>query len=453
MTRRNSTPAAGGTLTPGQEALWLVQHLDPQGAAYNVTAALDLLFTVDAAVLEQAAGAAVSGHALLGSLFTQGDDGRIRRTPAPTPFALERYEPGLAGEELRAFALRLSRRPFRPAHERPVRIALIRPRTGPDVLLATAHHIAADNISQLLLCREILSRYAALRAGRPYTARDTGAAFEDFAQVQRAYLASSRAERARAYWARELGGVTAHLELPADLPRPALWRQEGAEVRVDLPAGLVADLDAAAAERNVTAFALLLSVFAVLLHRASGQREFLVGYPVSQRQGARWRDAMGYFVNTLPLRARVDPGDSFEAVLRRTSLRLWQGLLHRDYPFALLAGLTGLPRDPSRPGPVQVLFVLNEPGGADPIAGALTPGAVVEHAGLRVAEFALPQQHGQFELTLQLTRHAAGFQAVLKYHTSLFTAGTAGALAEEYVRLLRAAVAGTLVPAASPAPA
>ncbi|MFJ6215519.1 condensation domain-containing protein [Streptomyces sp. NPDC092296] len=437
-------------MTLGQEALWLIQNLEPDCASYNVVSALSLHFPVDIAVLETAVRATVSGHTLLDSVFDCDTAGRVRRRrgrAARASSLLELHEVDLDAAELRDFALELTRRPFRLDREPPVRITLLRPRSGPDILLATAHHIVADNVSQLLICGEILSRYAALVAGSPHTARDTGTAFEDFAQRQHEYLVSPRADRARQYWQRELAGVTRHATLPADRPRPAGYRFEGAEIDVVLPPDLVADLGEAVAARNVTAFAYLVSVFELLLYRCSGQTDFLLGYPVTQRQGAELREAIGYFVNTLPLRARLDPEDSFDAVLRKTAAGLWRGLLHRDYPFALLSRLADLPRDPSRPGLFAALFVLNEPDESDPIAAVLEPGRQVEHAGLRVAEYHLPQQQGQFELTLQITRRASTVQAKLKYNTSLFTERTARQLATDYLELLRSAVGDTLPPA------
>ncbi|MGV9560165.1 condensation domain-containing protein [Streptomyces sp. NPDC003401] len=445
MMQSNSTPAVGGELTLGQEALWLIQNLDPECVAYNVTAALSLHFPVDAELMESAVRAAVLDHALLGSLFGCDDSGRVRRRPAGATAALtERYEPDLDGDELRAFALGLTRRPFDLDREPPIRTALLRRRNAPDILLITAHHIVADNVSQLLLCREILSRYAALREGRAYAARDTGAAFDRFAQQQHAYLASPQADRARRHWQEELRGLSRHTAVPADLPRPDVYRAEGAEVVLDLPPDLVEGLGEAVAAHNVTTFAYLLAVLELLLHRSTGQTDFLVGYPVTQRRGAELRGAIGYFVNTLPLRARIDPDDGFDALLRGTTAGLWRGLLHRDYPFALMPRLVDLPRDPGRPGLITVLFAFNELDTDDPIVAVLEPGREVEHAGLRTAEYHLPQQQGQFELTFQVTRHARTLKATLKYNTSLFTERAALRLAEQYRSLLRSAVTDTL---------
>ncbi|WP_269440687.1 condensation domain-containing protein [Micromonospora tarapacensis] len=236
--------------------------------------------------------------------------------------------------------------------------------------------------------------------------------------------------------------------MPADLPRPAVYRFVGAEVGVALPADLLARVEAACAAENVTPFAYLLSVFQLLLHTASGDTDFIVGYNVSVRPGRTFRDAVGYFVNTLLLRARVEPDGSFPALLRRTSERLWPGLIHRDYPFALMPRLVDARRDPSRAGLISTLFVMGADDPADPFFGIVVPGHRVERAGLTVSQFDVPQQLGQFDLTLQVLRHAPAGRAELKlkYNTSLFTADTAGRLADGYLGLLRAAADGTLPP-------
>ena len=79
-----------------------------------------------------------------------------------------------------------------------------------------------------------------------------------------------------------------------------------------------------------------------------------------------------------------------------------------------------------------------------PMAPAAAPAQLTPEQITELSEYYLPQQQGQFDLTLQLFRHPTGTHAVLKYNTSLFAAGTARALADGYVRILRSAAGGAL---------
>jgi non-ribosomal peptide synthetase component F len=210
-------------------------------------------------------------------------------------------------------------------------------------------------------------------------------------------------------------------------------------VEFGLSARLMSDVELAASARNTTTFAFLFSVFQLLLHIYSGQTDLLVGYPATLRAGPRFRDSIGYFVNTLPLRARIDPDASFDTLLRDTADELLRGVLHRQFPFALMPRLVDVKREPNRAGLIEVMFVLMVEGSANPIAASLAPGTRIEHAGLELSEFYVPQQQGQFDLTMQVQHSGGQARAELKYNTSLFTEQTARSLADDFVDLLDAA--------------
>jgi hypothetical protein len=430
-------------LSVGQEALWFFHQLSGDTSAYNVTGAVNLHFPVDVPRLTAAVQATVSRHSMVNCVFA-GGGGDIRRRPGalgPEPL-LEVYDWDGNDVALRAFALQLSQRPFRLDRQPPIRLALLRRPDAPDVLLLAAHHIAVDYHSQLLILRRILAAYAAEPGAAPDDT-DTGGDFDEFVRAQRAYLDSPRAATAAAYWRRELQRAGAVGDLPADLPRPPVYRFAGSEVGFPLPDGLPAEVERAAAAAGTTVFGYLLSVFQLLLYAFSGHTDHLIGYPVSLRP-PRYAESIGYFVNTLPLHARIDPDASFPALLRRTGGKVLRGLLHRDYPYALMPRLSDVRRAPDQAGLFATMFVLTGPGPDQPWSALPLPGTRTEVAGLGISEFYLPQQQGQFDLTLQVFRHPAGTHAVLKYNTSLFTARTAGMLADGYVRLVRAATGGTL---------
>lgn len=433
----------GRELTLAQQALFFLQELAPNSSAYNVSGAVNLHFDVDVDLMATAVRRTVSAHGVLGCVFRPAG-GEVRRFASRIGPELDVHELSLDDEALRTFALGLAQRPFRLARQLPVRIALLRRTDAPDILLLSGHHIVLDNVSQLLVLGEILSAYSALRAGREHVATAT-ADFDDFVGRQRKYLESSLAEAARKYWQGQLEHVPAD-GLPTDLPRPAVYRFAGSEVDFELPSGLMTDVEKTASARNTTPFAVLLSTFQLLLHTYSGQTDLVIGYPVTLRAGRRFRESIGYFVNTLPFRARVDPDASFDTLLKNTSDQLWRGLMHRDYPFALMPRLVDVKREPDRAGLIEVMFVLTAEDPANPLAATLAPGARVEHAGLELSEFFVPQQQGQFDLTLQVQHNTDTTRARLKYNTSLFTEQTARCLADDFVDLLDAAAHGALPP-------
>jgi hypothetical protein len=420
-------------LTVGQEALWFLQQLAPDSSAYNTSGAVNLHFPVDVDVMAASVRRTVSAHRILNSVF-QLVGGEVRRRPSGVEATLEVRE---LDDDVRGFALAFTQRPFQLDLELPVRFSLLR-RTGhPDILLMAAHHIVVDNISQLLVLREILAEYAALTTGSERTTEDRSTGFDEFVRGQRKYLASRRAEAAAAYWRAELAGFPAG-DLPTDLPRPDRYVFAGSEIDFELPPGVTA----AAADRNTTVFTYLFSAFQLLLSIHSGQTDFVVGYPVTLRLNRRTKDSIGYFVNTLPFRARVDPDESFARLLDRTGKKLWRASMHREYPYAMMPRLLDAPREPNRAGLISTMFVITDGDPDDPFTAVREPGRRAEYAGLGISEFYLPQQQGQFDITLQV--HAGSARAQIKYNTSLFTEETARGLAERYTTLLRSSIVVTV---------
>lgn len=444
-----ATPAAGHDLTHAQQALWFLQQLAPDSSAYNVSWAVNLHFDVDVEALAAAVRRTVSAHSVLNCVF-RSSGGEVRRHPgsaAGVSFALAVHDLDLDEQGVRRFALDLTQRPFRLDRELPVRVALLRRSGGADVLLLAAHHIVMDNLSELLVFREILARYAAISSGADHLAPvETEADFDDFVRLQQQFLESPRAGSARTYWQDVLARIPDSAGLPTDLPRPAAYRFAGSEVVFDLPTEVQSQVVAAASAQNATVFAYLFSAFQLLLYGFSGHTDLVVGYPVALRSGRRFHKSIGYFVNTLPFHARIEPDASFNALVRRTGEQLWRGLMHRDYPFALMPRLANATRDASRAGLISVMFTMNAGDPTDPLTARLLSGDRVEHTGLELSEYYLPRQQGQFDLTLQVVRHGTTARAYLKYNTSLFIEETIRGLADDYVELLRSAACGALPP-------
>jgi len=446
MTLPASARAGGHPLTVGQEALWFMQRLAPESSAYNVSGALNLHFPVDVDVLTAAVQRVVSRHGMLNCLF-QLTGQEVRRHAGAAIGAdpvLGRYDVAEGEEEVGELVSAIARRPFRLDREPPIRVAVVRRTSDPDVLLVAAHHIVADNVSQVLVFREILDEYAALAAGTTHTPEDIGEGFDEFVRRQQKFLASPRAAAARDHWREELTGLPDGGGPPAGGPRPPTYRFTGAEIDFMLPPDVLASAADAAAAKRLSLFVYLHAVFQLLLHRFSGQADFLIGYPATMRANRRFRNAIGYFVNLLPYRVRIEQGDSFDAVLRRTAEKTWRGGLHREYPYPLMPRLIAARPDPSRAGLVETMLVMTDGTPGDPLAALILPGERATYAGLTVSEFYLPQQQGQFDLTLQVLRHGAAARAHLKYNTSLFTADTASGLSAEYLDLLRSATRGRL---------
>ncbi|MBM3854057.1 MAG: amino acid adenylation domain-containing protein, partial [Verrucomicrobia bacterium] len=420
-------------LSAGQEALWFLHQTDPTSAAYHTAFALWLRGPLDAGALIRALRRLVARHAALRLRFTVENGAPAQLVPGHLMFEIGQVEAdGWTDGELAERVAADYARPFDLAAGPPARATLFARRADEHVLLCTIHHVAGDAWTNWVLLDELRQFYGGERTGRSVELPRLEASYGDFVRWQRAALAGEEGERWWEYWRGQLAGELPALALPADFPRPAVLVPRGDAVPLDLPPGLMAGVSSLARSQGATPFAVLLAAFHAFLNRHSGQDDIIVGTPTVGRSRPEFAGLAGYFVNPVPMRARLSGRFPFVALLAAVRQGALSALAHADLPLPVLVDRLRLPRDPARSPLFQTLFVYQKPPPA-----ASGGAARAEWGGLNVGEFPLVQMAGQFELMLEIFEGAG---ASLKYQTSLFSAETARRMARRFRVLLEGIV-------------
>jgi len=138
------------------------------------------------------------------------------------------------------------------------------------------------------------------------------------------------------YWNNEFTGDIPVLQIPTDYPRPEIQQFEGKSVLFGLPPDTIQKLKDIIAQENCTMFMLILSLYGVLLSKLSNQEDIIIGTPVSGRRHADLEKIIGMFVNTLPLKLSLEPGQSFLTFLSQVKSNTLKALENQDYPFGEL---------------------------------------------------------------------------------------------------------------------
>ena len=161
-----------------------------------------------------------------------------------------------------------------------------------------------------------------------------------------------------AYWRMQLAGVPDVLALPADRPAPPIPSFSGGEVAILLPQRLVEEIEALCAEHGCTLFIALCAGLMVLLSRYTGQEDFLLGTDLANRTATELEDLLGFFVNVLPLRARLAGDPTFVGFLHRVRKTAQGAYAHQELSFDKLVELISPGRSAQQNPLVQVIFVM-----------------------------------------------------------------------------------------------
>jgi amino acid adenylation domain-containing protein len=422
-------------LSFAQERLWFLDQLGLVGSTYNMPLALRLEGALDVAALEGALAHLVERHESLRTRFVAIDGDPAQVIDPPGGFRLERTDlSGLEEAERREQARALQQAQadhiFDLAKGPLFRCGLIN--LGPEghLLLMTMHHIVSDGWSMNVLTRELGALYEAFAAGRGSPLGALAVQYADYALWQRGWLEGEELERQLGYWRERLSGAPAALELPVDHPRPATPSHRGATHGVSLSAALSERLAALSREEGATLFMTLLAAFQALLARWSGSDDIVVGSPIAGRTHSQTEGLIGFFVNMLALRSRIDGRQSFRQLLAAVRQATLEAYAHQDAPFERLVAELAPERDLSRQPIFQVVFGLQS-----------DDAMVLELGSLAATEAALPFAFAKDELSLHLRETATGLVGAFTYATDLFEASTIARLGEHLERLLAAIVA------------
>ncbi len=429
-------------LSFSQQRIWFLHRLASRKDAYNEYIVQRIEGELDVRALSKSIREIVRRHEALRTTFPLVDGRPVQEIHPAAPFEMTTVHPREPrdqppGKWAREFAEREIRRPFDLERGPLFRAKLLCLGPGDHVILITTHHIVFD-AGSLGVFREELSRlYPAFSMNRPSPLPGLPIQFADFAAWQRRRLRGERLASLLAYWKEATRGVDPVLTLPGGGPRPPVMSQRGAFWWFTLSEPLSEALRALSVERGATLFMTLLAGFQALLFRLSGQTSFLVGSPASGRNRAEVQGLIGFFVNTLPLRADLTGRPAFLQLLDRVKRTTLEAYARQELPFEKLVGEIRPERSRAHSPLFQVMFTLFDGRDKD-----------LALPGLAVSPMEVRRTTAKVDATLTLEDHGGALKGELEFNTDLFEYAAMARAAEQYVALLEGAVADPGAPVA-----
>jgi amino acid adenylation domain-containing protein len=406
-----AAPVVGPRTEPAsfaQRRLWFLEQLQQAEVPYTLHAVQHLRLALDPGLLERAANEVVRRHEVLRTTFALRDDEPVQNVAAEARLAVPAVdlrdlpEEARRPEALRRMAATIARR-FDLERGPLLRLELYRLDDADWLLLLTVHHLVFDGPSFSIFFRELEAIYGALAAGDAHGLPSSHDQYAAFAREQRARLTPEKVAAEVAFWRAELAGVPM-LDLPADRPRSLAPTFRGGNRDIELPAELVTRLQGRTAGAQATLFTLLFAGLAASLSRLCGQDDFAIGLPVTGRDTMPRQDALGFYVDTVVVRARVEGDPTADELVASARGAVNRGLAHRALPFDMLVQHLRPERDLGVNPFFQVGFQLMQ-----------YPVAHAESAALDI-----DRSSAMFDLGLDLWMKGEGIAGRLQYNSDLF---------------------------------
>ena len=328
--RENTQDGAGQRVAASrkEEALWLLERLVPGSNVNNVPGAtVRVDGRLDQELLHASVTALLRRHPVLRTVF-HAEGTRLFKEVLPAGRAvlpLESRELDDAGldEALREFVVRAFPLDGSPL----VRLGCFRTGTA-DVLCLAVHHLVFDNTSSTVFLEELAAVYDLAAAGQDLAS----APVEEVPTWQEHVPDGSSLD----FWRERLEGF--------DPDSGELWLGDrpagsgtlaGASVVHTLSPEASAVLREARRSLRAPDAVVMLAAYYLLLARHGAGPDFAVGLPVNIRAQQVSR-TIGYHVNILPLRTRVDLELSFRDFVRQVRDLFMEAVAHADAPVDVL---------------------------------------------------------------------------------------------------------------------
>ncbi|WP_259644648.1 condensation domain-containing protein, partial [Burkholderia pseudomallei] len=280
-------------LSLAQQRLWFLTQLEGVSEAYHMSGAVRLDGPLNREVLQRALNRIVMRHEALRTCFAR-EEGEPIQVIQPHADLTVSYHDLREAKSIRHEAENREQRakdlsqahasaPFDLSRDLPVRVLLLQLADEAHVVQVVMHHIASDGWSVGVFLQELSALYGSFIAEQGDPLAPLPLQYADYAAWQRRWLASGQLEKQGAFWQTNLSGAPTLLELPTDRPRPPKQLHAGASVEVKLGAALSERVKRLSQRHGVTPYMTLLSSWAAVLSRLSGQEEVVIGSPVAGR--------------------------------------------------------------------------------------------------------------------------------------------------------------------------
>lgn len=424
-------------LSHSQRRLWFLQQLYPKNPVYNYTQQFRLIGDLHLVHLVSALSLVFENHDILRAIYYLEDGQPYMRISSEPGISTSQHD--LRGQkenmevaigkirDAEAFnSFDLSQLPV-------ALVSVLLTKENEHVVLLTFHHISMDKWSMNLLTSEWAKYYQELLKGNVPVQISPEIQYPDFAYWQRN---QNIKQYQLDYWKGKLSGDIPIIDLPTDYPRPkeSTFTGKSSEFLCFSETTSEAILRTCK-ELGVTPYVFFLSVYYLFLYRYTGQKDILIGSPISNRDQKQLENTIGFFNDTVVLRTEISPNYKFIDLIAQVKKITLEAFSNKDVPFDLLVRELQQERSLSVNPFFQVMFLYYSVSKPTFFGNDLE----VDH------EFYNPGV-SKFDLTLDVAEENGALSFAFEYSTELFTPKTIARFQEHIAMLVNGIVVAPETP-------
>ncbi|GAA4271394.1 amino acid adenylation domain-containing protein [Aquimarina gracilis] len=381
-------------ISDAQRRLWVLSQIEEASVSYNMPNSFNLKDVQDLESLKRSILSVLERHEILRTVFKEDSDGKVYQV------VLELSELGFdigyknftkdknPWKSTQDFIKKDSYLPFDLEKGPLLRVVLLQVTDSEYVLYYNMHHIISDGWSMNVLLRDISSFYEHYSENKSLQLSELRIQYKDFSSWQLAQLDTYQYKIHRDYWLEKLSGDLEILNLPTYKQRPLLKTYNGRMVQTFFSKKDTLAIRNYAAQKEGTVFMFLLSLLKVLFYRYTGQEDIVITSSVAGRDHSDLEDQIGFYINTIALRNKINGGISFDQFYQNVKENLLEAYTHQMYPFDRLCDELKINENTARNPLLDIRVVLQNVGEVDEtLEMSTTEIEVIKDCGSAMSKF------------------------------------------------------------------
>jgi len=410
-------------LSPVQKRFWFLEQQNPNTSIHNIPFILEFTGKISKTYLEKAINCIINRHQILRTIFKE-EKQRIVQNILPKKKYKLHFEDlhDIIENNSDALILDFANKPFNLSKGPLFNFLLLRVEKEKYQLLCNFHHIIFDGYSTNIFINELKFLYEKKQLKKNTALEKLKIQYKDYSFKENLAYSKKTTKKQINWWVDKLKNAPYLLNLSTDKPRPLSPKNIG-----DLYEFTIAEnhdlkaLKSLACNNECTLFALMLTVFHILLSRYTSENDIIIGIPVSGRTSSDLENMIGCFINILPVRTRSNSQDTFLKLLLAIKNELLDSLKNQNAPFEKI---------------VENLKIKRSPGISPIFQVALNMLPKIEHNDFKMTFRSINRGMAHFDLDLTLQETSKGLIGVFEYNSEIFFKKTIKLMSKYFKRIV-----------------
>ena len=394
--------------------------------AYNIPGGLVLSEMPDIEKLEKCFNKLIEKHDTLRTYFEVIGGEVVQKIKEKINFKID-FDDEICNDKYSAFTNFV--KPFDLSKTPLLRVKLFKLENEKALLLFDMHHLISDGASMQILINELCTLY------KGETLSPLEITYKDYSVWEQNNLKENKLKESEKFWVNQFKTDDIPvLNLPTNNSRPTVQTFEGSNIHKEIDKELTLKVQTLAKELNITPYMLLLSCYYILLYKYTSSKDIIVGTPIVGRDNSQTNDIIGMFVNSLPLRKKLNSNETFLEFASSVKELCLNSFEHQTYPFDELVNKLNIKRDSSRNPLFDTMFIYQNEGNTK-----------VNLGNIKSKHYIPDSNTSKFDLSLEVVPENNKLNLRFEYATRLFNKDFIEYLSMHYINILKAVIENTSI--------